>query len=60
VISLCSTLLTFMSLAAWAQIEKRIRDAMCGHAPETVGDEYETPALDDSIEALNTLPRYEV
>jgi integrase len=46
--------------AARAKIEKRIRDAMCGHAPETVGDEYETPTLLDMADAMRTFPKYEV
>jgi integrase len=46
--------------AARAKIEKRIRDAMCGHAPETVGDEYETPTLLDIADAMRKFPRYEV
>ena len=42
-----------------AKIEKRIRDAMCGHTPAAVGDEYELPTVDDLIEAMNAFPRYE-
>jgi integrase len=51
---------TFKKRAARAKTEKRIRDAMCGHAPQTVGDEYETPTLEDLADAMRGFPRYEV
>jgi hypothetical protein len=35
-----------------------MRDAICGHSPRTVADEYETPALGDMAAALKTFPRY--
>jgi hypothetical protein len=50
----------FKRRAARAGIEPRIRDAMCGHAPKVVGDEYETPETADLIEAMKKFPRYEV
>jgi integrase len=51
---------TFKRRAARAGIEPRIRDAMCGHAPKVVGDEYETPDTTDLIEAMKKFPRYEI
>jgi integrase len=51
---------TFKRRAARAKIEKGIRDAICGHAPKAVGDEYETPTVDDMAAALRQFPRYEV
>ena len=50
---------TFKRRAARAGIEPRIRDAMCGHAPKVVGDEYEMPDIEDLIEAMKAFPRYE-
>jgi integrase len=51
---------TFKRRAARAGIEPRIRDAMCGHAPKVVGDEYETPEITDLIESMKKFPRYEI
>jgi integrase len=51
---------TFKRRAARAGIEQRIRDAMCGHAPKVVGDEYETPDITDLIEAMKKFPRYDL
>jgi integrase len=51
---------TFKRKAARAGIEPRIRDAMCGHAPRVVGDEYETPEAIDLIKAMKKFPRYEI
>jgi integrase len=51
---------TFKRLAARAGIEAGMRDAICGHSPRTVADEYETPTLEDMAEALTKFPRYEV
>lgn len=45
---------TFKTRAARAGIEAGMRDAICGHSPRTVADEYETPA------AMKKFPRYEV
>jgi integrase len=49
---------TFKRRAARAKIEPTIRDAICGHSPRTVADQYETPTLDDMAEALAKFPRY--
>jgi integrase len=51
---------TFKRRAARAKIEKRFRDAFCGHATKDVGDHYETPSLEDMAEALKHFPRYEM
>jgi hypothetical protein len=37
-----------------------MRDAICGHRPRTVTDEYETPTVEDMAVALAKFPRYEV
>jgi hypothetical protein len=51
---------TFKRRAARAGIEKGIRDAICGHTPRAVGDQYETPTVADMAEALKKFPRYEI
>ena len=49
---------TFKRLAARAGIEPGMRDAICGHSPRTVADEYETPTLEDMAAAMKKFPRY--
>jgi len=51
---------TFKRRAARAGIEKGVRDAICGHSPGAVGDQYETPTVADMAEALKKFPRYEI
>lgn len=51
---------TFKRRAARAGIDAGIRDAICGHSPRTVADIYETPTLEDMVEALKRFPRYGV
>jgi integrase len=51
---------TFKRRAARVKIEPTIRDAICGHSPRTVADQYETPTLDDMAEALKKFPRYKI
>jgi integrase len=51
---------TFKRKAARVGIEPRIRDGMCGHASRTVGDEYETPTVEDMAEAMKKFPRYDI
>jgi integrase len=51
---------TFKRRAARAKIEAGIRDAICGHAPRTVADEYETPTLADMADAMSRFPRYDL
>ena len=51
---------TFKQRAARAGIEARTRDAICGHSPRSVADEYEMPSLGDMAEALKKFPRYEI
>jgi integrase len=51
---------TFKRRAARASIEAGIRDAICGHNPRAVADQYETPTVADMAEALKKFPRYEV
>src|SRR6516225_8263457 len=40
---------TFKRRAARAKIEPTVRDAICGHSPRTVADQYETPTLGDML-----------
>lgn len=51
---------TFKRMAARAGMERRFRFAFCGHEDGDVGDEYETPTLQDMAEELKKFPRYEV
>ena len=51
---------TFKRKAARAGIEAGIRDAICGHSPRSVADQYETPTVADMAEALKKFPRYEI
>ena len=51
---------SFKQRAARAGIEAGIRDAICGHIPRTVADEYETPTLKDMAAAMKKFPRYPV
>jgi integrase len=51
---------TFKRRAARAKIEKRIRDAFCGHSTRDVGDQYETPTPEDMADALRQFPRYPI
>jgi integrase len=50
---------TFKRRAARAGIEAGVRDAICGHSPRAVADQYETPTVADMAEALKKFPRYE-
>jgi integrase len=51
---------TFKQRAARAKIEKVMRDAICGHTPETEGDKYEKPTVKDMANALKDFPRHKV
>jgi integrase len=51
---------TFKRRAARAKIEKRIRFAFCGHASDDVGDDYETPTIEDMAAELKLFPRYAI
>lgn len=51
---------TFKRRVARAGIEKRIRWAMCGHSSRDVGDEYETPSVEDLATEMARFPRYKV
>ena len=50
---------TFKRRAARAGIEAGTRDAICGHSPRAVADQYETPTVADMAEALKKFPRYD-
>jgi integrase len=51
---------TFKRRAARAKIEAIVRDTICGHATKDVGDEYETPTVEDMANALRSFPRYQI
>jgi integrase len=51
---------TFKTRAARAGIEASVRDAICGHSPRTVADEYETPSLEDMAAAMKKFHRYDL
>jgi integrase len=51
---------TFRTRASCVGIEKRIRDEICGHTPETVADKYEHPSVEHMATALKRFPRYTV
>ncbi|HTM74982.1 MAG TPA: hypothetical protein VL198_17280, partial [Pseudolabrys sp.] len=48
----------FIRRAYRCGIEKNIRTAMAGHSFEEVSEEYETPSLQDIVEAMKKFPRY--
>lgn len=49
---------TFKRRAARAGLERRIRNAFCGHSSSDVGDQYETPTLEDMAAEVGRFPRY--
>jgi integrase len=49
---------TFKRRAARADIERRIRFAMCGHMSKDEGDAYETPSVEDLATEGRKFPRY--
>ncbi len=51
---------TFKRRAARAGIEPGMRDAIVGHSPRTVADEYEVPTLEDMAAAMKKFPRYDL
>jgi integrase len=51
---------TFKQRAARAKIEGVVRDAICGHAPRAVRDQYEIPTIEDMANALKQFPRYKI
>lgn len=51
---------TFKAKARRSGIEKRVRDAICGHAPGSASDDYDNVTAKDMAEALKQFPRYRV
>lgn len=49
---------TWKTRALGAGIEQRLRDAITGHSPGSVGRRYETPTLKMLAEAMDQFPRY--
>jgi len=49
---------TFKRRAARVDIEKRLRDGICGHSDGSVGAHYETPTIEDLASAIAKFPRY--
>jgi len=51
---------TFKKIGSRADIPEKILDAICGHAPATVGRGYGEADLADKAEALRRFPRFKV
>lgn len=51
---------TFKTIATEAGIEERIQDAICGHAPRTIGQRYGGVTLQAQANALRLFPRYQI
>jgi integrase len=51
---------TFKAVGARCGISEKLLDAICGHAPATVGRAYGAPTLADKAAALSKFPRYKV
>lgn len=49
---------TFKRRAARAGIERTVRDAICGHRPRDVADQYEQPTIEDMASELKKFPQY--
>jgi integrase len=43
-----------------AEIEERLRDAICGHSDGRAKAVYETPTVDELVDAIAKFPRYEI
>jgi integrase len=50
----------FKTVGIDAGIAERVLDAICGHAPRTVGETYGQVTLKAKIDAIRKLPRYKV
>lgn len=50
---------TFKSKGFEAGIQEKVLDALCGHAPATVGRSYGSVTLKTKIDAMKLFPRYE-
>jgi integrase len=51
---------TFKLIAARAEMREQVVDAICGHAPATVGRSYGQPTVEDCARELKKFPRYEI
>jgi integrase len=51
---------TFKKLGDRAGLSEKVLDAICGHAPATVGRSYGEADLADKADALRTFPRFKV
>jgi integrase len=49
---------TFKAVGHRCGMSEKLLDAICGHAPATVGRGYGAPTLVDKAEALRKFPRY--
>ena len=50
---------TFKSKGFEAGIQEKVLDALCGHAPATVGRAYGSVTLKTKVDAMMTFPRYQ-
>lgn len=51
---------TFKTKGRGAGIENTTLDAICGHAPDTIGESYGTVPLKAKVDAMKLFPRYEL
>ena len=51
---------TFKTRGRGAGIENTTLDAICGHAPDTIGESYGTVPLKAKVDAMKLFPRYEL
>lgn len=49
---------TFKSIGFEAGIQEKVLDAICGHAPSTVGRSYGSVSLKTKVDAISAFPRY--
>lgn len=51
---------TFKSRGFEAGIQEKVLDAICGHAPRSVGQAYGTVTMKTKVDAIRAFPRYQV
>lgn len=51
---------TFKTIGFEAGIQEKVLDAICGHAPSSVGRQYGTVTLKAKVDAMERFPRYKL
>lgn len=51
---------TFKTIGFEAGIQEKVLDAICGHAPSSVGRQYGTVSLKTKVDAMEKFPRYKL